>query len=90
MKQKYEIDGRHISAIEPYHHQSHISLSGNNMRHNLYEGALKACDKAIEINHVHVHSWYDKNLLLACWSDIITKKIIFKQSNFIVVGGKIC
>jgi hypothetical protein len=60
------------------------------MRHNLYEGALKAYDKASEINHVHAHSWYDKSLLLACWSDIITKKIIFKQSNFIVVGGKIC
>ena len=74
LKQKCEIDGRCISAIEAHCYQSRISLLGNNMRHNLYEGALKAYDKAIEINHVHAHSWYDKSLLLACWSDIIMKK----------------
>jgi len=64
LKQKYEIDGRYISAIEAHCYQSRISLLGNNMRHKFYEGALKAYDKASEINHVHAHSWYDKSLLL--------------------------
>jgi len=61
------------------------------MLHNRMRERFKAYDKAIEINHVHAQSWYDKGLLLACWSDIVMKKIIYlNKSNFTVVGGKIC